>query len=284
MITKEWALILFTVLSQAAIGAFLLLTIFRQRNTDREMDPTYRKAVWPLAGMTLVAILASLVHLGRPGLALYALENLGSSWLSREIFFTGGFFVLLLSSVVAENTPLVRRVIAWLAVLSGAAAVVSMASIYQFSMIPAWQGFNTYVAFVTTALLLGSVTAAGLLLLFGRGHGEVARNLAALVWIGAATLVVEAIAYPFYLLALQDGSKAAQASLALMGGKYMLVAVLRWALLLVGGLLPLVLIGRRLAAGNRAAGLVYTALAFIMAGELIGRFLFYATGIKIGIG
>jgi len=40
--------------------------------------------------LVLVALLASLAHLGRPLLALNALRNLSTSWLSREIFFSGG--------------------------------------------------------------------------------------------------------------------------------------------------------------------------------------------------
>jgi len=52
----------------------------------------------------------------------------------------------------------------------------------------------------------------------------------------------------------------------------------------VGGLGPLVFPWRRRAAGKIRTGLVYCAFCFLLAGELAGRYLFYATGVPISIG
>ncbi|MGE5591605.1 MAG: dimethyl sulfoxide reductase anchor subunit family protein [Bacillota bacterium] len=284
METREWALILFTVLSQAAIGAFILLTWFRQRNRDTAMDGAYRKSSLALLGVTAVGLLASLAHLGRPLLAVTALGNLGSSWLSREIFFSGGFFVLLLASVLLEKQPATRRMIDWLASLAGVLAVLSMSAVYIRTMMPAWQGFNTFVAFLGTMALLGAATAGGLLVTFGRGQEPVARDLQALLWVAVGALVVELAVLPLYLATLGAGAEAAQAAAALLAGKYGAALVLRWALVLVGGLVPLLVVWRKLSSGQVDVNSVYAALAFILVGEVIGRYLFYATGVHIMIG
>lgn len=283
METREWALILFTVLSQAVIGAFILIAWFRQRKHDEAMDAAYKKAVLVLLAVALVALLASLFHLGRPQLALTALQNLSASWLSREVFFSGGFFVLLVASVLLERYPAVRKVVVWLAALAGVLAVISMAAIYHMSMKPAWQGWGTYVAFIATVVLVGSATAAGLVVLFGQGNAQVAPDLQSLIYIAVASLAVGLVAYPLYLVSLA-GSGTAQETLKLLAGPHGLTLLLRWAFTLVGGLLPLVLVWWRLAAGKTATGLVYTALVFLLAGELVGRYLFYATGVNITIG
>jgi anaerobic dimethyl sulfoxide reductase subunit C (anchor subunit) len=281
---KEWALILFTVLSQAAIGAFILLTWFRERNKETAMDAAYRKGTVSLLAVTFVALIASVWHLGRPLLAITALGNLGSSWLSREIFFSGGFFVMLLATVLLEKQPQVRRICAWLTALAGILAVLSMGAVYVRTMYVAWQGFNTFVAFLGTAALLGSVTAGGLLVTFGKGQESVARDLQALVWVALAAVVIEVAVLPLYLASLAGGSAPAQATAAMLAGKYAGALVVRWALALAGGMVPLVLVWRKLAAGKVSVNLVYTAFVCILAGELVGRFLFYATGVGIGIG
>lgn len=284
METKEWALILFTVLSQAAIGAFILLTWFRQRNRDTAMDGAYRKASLTLLGLTVVALLASLWHLGRPLLAVSALGNLGHSWLSREIFFSGGFFVLLLASVLLEKQPATRRVVDWLAGLAGILSVLSMSAVYVRTMMPAWQGYNTFVAFLGTTALLGAATAGGLLVTFGKGQEPLARDLQHLIRVAVGALVVEVTVLPLYLASLGAGAEAAQATASLLAGKYGVALVLRWALVLAGGLVPLLVGWRKLASGQVGTNLVYTALAFILVGEVIGRYLFYATGVHIMMG
>ncbi|HEY3365475.1 MAG TPA: DmsC/YnfH family molybdoenzyme membrane anchor subunit [Symbiobacteriaceae bacterium] len=284
METKEWALILFTVISQAAVGAFLLITWFRTVNKDAAMDAAYKKANLVLLPLAAIALITTLFHLGHPERALNALRNLSTSWLSREIFFAGGFFVMLLVSVLTEKTVAVRKIVDWLTVLAGICAVVSMAAVYDLSMKPAWQGFHTYVAFVVTALFLGAALAAGLVVLFGKDHAQVAPNLQVLIWVAAAAVVAELIAFPFYLASLQMGGKAAQATLAMLAGQYGTALIARWALALVGGLVPLMFVRRQLSAGKTATGLVYTALLFVLAGELVGRYLFYMTGVKIMIG
>lgn len=281
---KELALILFTVLSQAAIGAYILLAWLRLRGKDAAMDSVYRKSLVVLLGVSGVGLLASLFHLGRPMLAVTALKHLSTSWLSREIFFSGGFFVLLLAVVLLEKAGMIRKVVCALGALSGVLAIVSMSASYGATIYPAWQGWGTYAAFIGTAVLLGLGLVAGLITWFGRKVETKGAALQRLVGATVVALGVGLVAYPLYLATLGAGGMEAQATLKLLGGEFAWVLALRWAFTLVGGLVPLVLTWRRMAAGKMSTGLVYTALCFLVAGELAGRYLFYVTGVPISIG
>lgn len=281
---KEFALILFTTLSQAAIGAFILLAWLRLRNRDAAMDAVYRKSTVVLLGVSGAGLLASLFHLGRPLLAITALKHLSTSWLSREIFFSGGFFVLLLAVVLLEKSAAVRKVLSGLAALSGVLAMISMSASYDATIYPAWQGWGTYAAFIGTAVLVGLGLVASLIAWFGRAVEAKAAALQRLVGATVVALGVGLVAYPLYLATLGAGGMEAQATLKLLGGEFVWVLALRWAFTLVGGLVPLVLTWRRMAAGKATTGLVYTAACFLLAGELAGRYLFYATGVPISIG
>ena len=283
METNEWALILFTILVQAAGGAFAFLTCFRQFKRDEQLEPVYRKAMLVLVPVVVVAVAASMFHLGRPMAAMRALRHLGSSWLSREVFFSGGFAVLVVATVLTEKVPAVRKVIEWLGVLAAVCALVSMAMLYHMSMRPAWQGFNTFLMVFGGAVLLGAGLCSSLLVLFGE-EGAVGRHLQVMAWASVGALVVQLVGLPLYMAGLQNGGKAAQETLSLLSGAYAPTLVVRWVLTLAGGLVPLVLVLRRVLVGRKSIALVYTALAFLLTGELVGRYLFYATGVGIKIG
>ena len=279
---REWALILFTVLMQASIGAFLFTLWFEQRTKDAAAHRIYERLRMVLIPVVVVALIASLGHLGRPLRAITSLGNLGSSWLSREIFFAGGFFVLLVLAVLLKKSDGLRKLVAWLAGLSGVASVISMAMIYHSSVMPAWQGFGTFVAFGGTTLFLGAALAA--VWVAGQPYQDRARDLKSLAWTAVVTAFVELALVPLQMASLAGGSVAAQASAAMLAGPYAWLVVLRWALAIFGGVLVLVAALRRLATGQVPAGLFYVACIAILAGELAGRYLFYATAVAIGIG
>ncbi|BAS26233.1 dimethyl sulfoxide reductase anchor subunit family protein [Limnochorda pilosa] len=280
---REWALVLFTVLMQACVGAFLFMVWFDQRTNDAAARRTYQRVHSVLIPVAVVALIASLGHLGRPLQALSSLGNLGSSWLSREIFFTGGFAGLLVLAAFLKSGG-ARRIISWLAALSGVAAVISMAMIYDSSILPAWQGFGTFVAFGGTALFLGAVLAAALLTGLGQTYQDRLRDLRDLAWVAVAVALVELVAVPLQMAGLAGGDAAAQTTAGLLAGPYASLLVLRWVLAIFGGVVGLLLVLWRLATQQIPAGLLYVAGSAILAGELVGRYLFYATAVSIGIG
>ena len=124
METRDWSLVFFTVLTQAAVGAFLVLQVLRyssDRRPARAGDGTRRdgpearggrlgaadeRDAGPEAAVPLLIVLAvlsagllaALFHLSTPLQAARAVVNFSTSWLSREIVF-GGLFAALLAAL-----------------------------------------------------------------------------------------------------------------------------------------------------------------------------------------
>lgn len=272
---KELPLILFTLTMQAAIGAMLWATFVRLR--DKEA-PAFNTNTLVAFVLSAVGILASLVHLGKPFLALTTMLNFSNSWLSREIFFSGGFFVLLAIFWWLERTnkaDSVKNIAGWLACLAGLASVFSMAQLYMQTIMPAWQSANTLVDFYATTIILGAMV---FFVTAGKAGREKLPRLELIV-LGVALLQVAYL--PNYMASLGAVAGAGQESAALLAGSYGVFVFLRWVLML-GGILLFVL--SRTGKFVSQATFLYVAVTVLVVGEIMGRYLFYTSGIPIGIG
>ena len=130
----EISLVIFTVLSQMAVG----LAIFTAWQTQRLGATAVSKAMWGYVTVTMgTALAASLFHLGHPLQAYTALANLGVAWLSAEILFGGTFAGLAALAFITGGRPIVGF----------AAALVGVVFV-------AIQGF-TYAPLAQTALANG---------------------------------------------------------------------------------------------------------------------------------
>lgn len=307
MDVREWALIGFSLLTQLAVGAFVVLGVvhyFAQRakgaaEADRLSDRALL-AIGPVLGLGLIA---SLGHLGNPLNAPRAITNLGSSWLSREILFSvlftavGAVFAFMQWRKL--GTFAVRAAIAGLAAVIGLVAVYSMSMIYQLPTQPAWDTLATPVTFFTTTLLLG-VLALGAA--FVANYAYVQRTnpgcaqaqcellRASLKWLALAAvglMGIQLIVAPLVVAYLAASPvEAARQSAALMYQQYGLVFGLRLALVFVGaGLLGLFLYRAATnPAQERTMGtLAYAAFAVVLIAEVLGRFVFYAAHVKVGL-
>jgi len=98
MNARDWALITFTILVQMSVGSIWVLGVahfFAARKYGaEEADRLSDRALLALVPVIALGFIASLLHLGNPFNAYRAVTNLGSSWLSREIFFGVIFAVL----------------------------------------------------------------------------------------------------------------------------------------------------------------------------------------------
>lgn len=270
---RELPLIIFTLAMQAAIGAVLWAALIR---LQAKQAPAFKTNTLVALILNAVGIAASLVHLGKPYLALTSMFNLFSSWLSREIFFSGAFFVLLLLFWWLErsNKPL-KNVAEALACLAGIASIFTMAQLYMNTIIPSWQSANTLVDFYATAIALGAVV-------FYLSAGKSARaGLPRLDFVILAVVFLQAAFLPNYLTTLGAMGGAGQASAALLSGGYGIGMFLRW-LLLFGGILLLII--SRTGKFLEQAGFLYLAATLLIVGEFVGRYLFYASHVPIGIG
>ena len=304
MNVREWALITFTILAQMSVGSFIVLGVvhfFSQRKSGEkqadELSDRALLAIFPVLGLGL---LASLLHLGNPINAYKAVTNLGTSWLSREIlcgvlFAVVGFaFALMQWRKLGSFT--LRNVVALLAALIGIVLVYSMAMVYAIPTRPSWNLVTTPLSFYVTTLLLG-VLAMGAA--FVANYWYVQRKNPgcasdqcillrdSLKWIAIASIILLGFQFVVVPLALALASAAgAGTSVGLMAGEYGTVFILRLVLVFLGaGVLGIFLYRAAQNPGqeNVMGLLAYLAFALVLVGEVLGRFLFYATAGHFGL-
>jgi anaerobic dimethyl sulfoxide reductase subunit C (anchor subunit) len=286
MAGREWPLVLFTLLSQLAVGItlFVILPLFFNRPARPESgsrDPRLALVLIVL-GILVAAALASLFHLGNPKNAANALNNLKQSWLSREIVFelTTLFLLALLALFRGLNmrSEVVVRGTALAAGVSGLFFLVSMARLYMLPTVPAWNTLFTPGSFLLTALLLGATAAAvagasGIL----KPFPSFDRAMPGLALVAAAIgLAVALLVAPHF--GLWGGRAAA-------GLKYpadpSLLLFLSRIILLLGGAIFLALVIKRVGPGGAAFKLPVLAAFFcFLVAEVLGRFFFYALALN----
>lgn len=307
METREWALIAFTILSQMSIGAFVVLGVvhfFAVRKAGLvEADRLSNYALLAIGPALALGIIASFFHLGNPLNGPRAISNLGSSWLSREIFlvvmfcFVGAIFALMQWRQL--GTPALRIFTAWVAALFGLVQIFSMAMVYMQPVQPYWNTVGTLLAFFSTAFLLGSL-AIGAALVATYAYvrrktpdsaetqfmllREMVKGIAVAV---VVLLGIQLIAAPLQLsLLASQGEPAAIASVERLYEDYGLLQAIRLVLAFVGaGLFGLFLYRTASIEGHEKlmGSAVYAAFTIVLVAEVIGRFLFYAAHVKIGL-
>jgi anaerobic dimethyl sulfoxide reductase subunit C (anchor subunit) len=259
---KERPLVAFTLLTQMAVGAFLTLGALDVWAGGLTGQPSAHAltngALLATGPVVAAALFASLLHLGTPRNAWRSLANLRSSWLSREVLFAlgfaglGGLFAALRWS--GAGAPALRSWVALAAGLCGIALVYAMARVYRLRTVKSWDTPLTAVSFFATTLLLGSLgVGTGLVLLPDVPDALVTGPLRAIALVAAGCFGAEV---------------AAEGGGTLHG--------IRRLLLLVGLALCVVLL---LAAG-RATALVVLAFGVALAAQVLGRYLFYVTGLS----
>jgi len=289
-------LVFMLVLTQLSVGAFavefLLRRIFPQLGSAR----AYHAIIALCAG--LLALGASVFHLGRPKYAFRAVIGLRTSWLSREILAFGAFagaaaayagYVWLAPLLAALHLSPVPR---WLAspgvadllgagvVLTGLGGVACSVMLYVKTAREWWSGARTAFRFYATAAVLGLATTLVSLLAFGCGpDGRVCAGVgmaARLLAIATGVKLLWETAILVHLADKQLGSLKRTA--LLLKGRLKEEAGARLVLGIVGGVLAPLGVAHLADVGDRTpAGLVLAALggAALVAAELIERALFF---------
>ena len=192
-----------------------------------------------------------------------------------------------------------RNALAWLAALVGLFLVFSMSQVYILESQPAWNTFATPVQFFATtfllgALAIGSAFVANYAYLKGKdpdcAEAQCSLVRDALKWISLSSIVilgVEFISVPLQLgLLASSPNVVAQESAALLFSQFGMLFVVRLALVFLGaGLLAIFVYRYASQPGHETlmGNLAYGAFALVLISEVVGRFLFYATHIRIGL-
>jgi formate dehydrogenase iron-sulfur subunit len=307
----HWPLVVMLVLTQLSVGAFVVGLIL-----DSVLEKPLAAAIRPLLaanalGFGLLALSASVFHLGRPFYAFRAVLGLRHSWLSREIVafglfaglasvYAGAIFLAstnesaqhddfdTTAGVVLRTLTSSIRWLGWSVAATGGIAVFCSIMIYVFTQRECWSFVRVTLRFALTAALLGVavvwLTILGLTVanpsvalkeLVSR-HGALLGGL--LMLLSALKLSWEATIFRHLLLARMTPLKR---SALLMVRDLSNITLARFAVGFLGGLVMpaflLVSLTSTPNADNLPQFVVITGMLFVacLVGELLERALFF---------
>ncbi|MEF1256603.1 MULTISPECIES: DmsC/YnfH family molybdoenzyme membrane anchor subunit [unclassified Vibrio] len=281
MIFHEYSLIFFTVLAQTAVGAYLLVSA-RALVMGHDIDKinSYKIPMFFLWAIMGLGFLFSLTHLGSPLRAFNSFNQLGSTWLSNEVFFGAAFFVFggfqwLLSILKVGGTG-VQKALMVVAMVLGCIFMYAMVNVYLIDTVPTWFNVYTPLSFMITMVVGGLLLSQFVIVTANDSHFAVDRNILMLAFIAVAISLVVTVGKANLVGDIQTSvAKASELVDGLAG--YLGVQVA----LLLGGLLiwALPMLNRSEVTPLNLA----LALVLVLASELIGRGLFYSLHMTSGL-
>ena len=315
MNTHELPMIIFTVLGQLSVGAFVVLGIVQvaahRRYGAAAVDTVTDPALYAIGPALVLGLGASMLHMNDVTNTVNVVRHLGTSWLSAEIVCGLAFAALGFAFATAQwfkwGTPTLRRVLAAVTAAVGLALVAVMSMIYYTLVtVPAWHTWATPVQFFTTTFLLGTVAVGAALTATviwrthhtttadahdAAGNGATAPTtdllaaclrglgIAAVALLGAEFLIIP---LSITTLTATGGAAAAQSATVYTGAWF----IARLTLVFTGAGLLAAFVLRYATTRTHPrtlALLTTTAFTLVLASELIGRSLFYDSMTRIGM-
>lgn len=276
----EWPLMVFTVLGQCVAGGFIVMALallygVNDRTTRRRAE-LLMVVLWILMG---VGFIASILHLGSPLRAFNSLNRLGSSALSNEIacgsvfFAVGGFWWLL--TVLGKMPQALGKAWAVVTMILGVVFVWMMSRVYLIDTVPTWFSVWTPMNFFLTMFIGGPLL--GYLLLRAAGvNGWGMRTLPVITLLALVVSMIVVLMQGMELATLHSSIQQASALVPEYG------SLMAWRMVLL--VLALVCwIAPQLKGYRPGVGLLTLAMVFVLAGELIGRGVFYGLHMTVGM-
>lgn len=288
MYNRDWSLVFFTSLAQWSVGIALWLSwpVIYNRGLIPifETDLSVTNPLLLAVVFIGVATLSSFLHLGKPANAPRALNNLASSWLSREILAIGVFSTSLVITLLLSwktGSAQYLKPLMLLCSISGLALLWTMSRIYVMPTIPAWNSWHTPLSFVSTALSLGVIT---LLVLHANEAITIAAHIIRIFYISlSAILLTEIITGGIHQYRLATMDQGMEKRIFDKGAFYR-VFLVRMAILIFAFQLAMVLFLKPdLLPGNNSTLWMSLLFILVIAQEVIGRLLFYSSYFRIGV-
>jgi anaerobic dimethyl sulfoxide reductase subunit C (anchor subunit) len=292
MVALELPMVVFTVLGQLAVGALVTAVVvdwLAGRSGPGAAAWRVLVAGWPVL---VVGMIVSMFHMHDVTNVLNVLRNVGTSWLSREIWFALGLaglwrVCLLLAKFAPESRRLLLALEA-VTVVAGLGLVLCQAAIYtSVATVPGWHtGWVTW-QFFAVALALGPVFAVVVWALWWpEEQAAIVRRASRLAGLAAAAgCIALVVSYPAYLVYLQGAGAAGQSSAQAVADAGLPVVV---GLLVIGAVLAALVVAAKLTGDNHEARLRLqvtggAALIVVLVGCLVARNLHYAAMVTVGL-
>ncbi|GAA3938487.1 DmsC/YnfH family molybdoenzyme membrane anchor subunit [Litoribacillus peritrichatus] len=286
--SRENPLVIFTLSTQAILGAFLMLFVGSMMGVESieaiQQSSVYFPLLFSMIGLQALVLVLSTLHLGKPLRFYRGFNNLQSSPLSREalgiaMFFAGlagfTFFELVNRWLELSIIDLISTCFAVFALISGLIGLYFMHCIYRIKARPFWNHWQVLTSFFGTMFSLGAVLLGVFvipaMLINGQSVEVMLPMLAALSAIGLVAEGIGLVAHARYLNTESgEGAAAHYIQWTTFGKTYLL----RNVLVGVGAVVMTLL---AVFAGDNATSVVIAALASlaITVALLMGRALFY---------
>jgi len=281
---SEMPLVFMTVLTQLSLGGFLALFVGDVMSLFGFPDVNWIMALIVMLPAALGLPLSAL-HLGRPFLAMTAMKNIKTSWLSREALALG-LFVLLMNIVVVlyllETSHTIIFLVELITLFMGIFGIHSQAMIYRIKARPAWDRGTTNLKFFGVAYV--GVFLLSLLAVF-LGLNEVAVPLIALGMLGAISQMFFTYEDLRTLKSETTNEYQLKRTARLYDENFKNIKLFRFISAISGGLvLPLLVIVLFSSASFAAAtSVMFISFVLIFLSEISDRFLFYSTVVPLGM-
>jgi formate dehydrogenase iron-sulfur subunit len=288
---QHLSLVLMLVLTQLSVGAFCInqmLPLWLRETTLGALRPFHSLLALTLG---LLALAASIFHLGRPQYAWRAFIGLKTSWLSREILAFGAFAAL--TGLYAgglyrlESLPTVARQhvdsLGCISALAGVGAVFCSVMLYHVTRRKWWNGGRTGFKFVLTGAGLGWATTLCSTFIIAAVRGEpLSPELIAFGHTGANGLclltLIKLGGEASIFLHLRDRQQGdLKRTALLLWGELRRFSSCRFLLGMVGGMVLPVVFCTALSPSRVGLALIMSLLSLVclFAGEMLERMTFF---------
>ena len=285
----ELPLVFMTVLTQVSLGAFLALFLGQLLFSFGFNLPK------PNLEMAILALLPSAIglplsalHLGRPIMAIMAMKNYKTSWLSREAIALGLY--TLFATIVAglyflEIKDYIIIIIEAITLALGIYGIYAQSMIYRVKARPSWNRKSTTKRFFGSGYIGFLLIATTLLLSNGKEGAIVLLAMVLLSGMGQVLIIYKEIVFYRYLDKENPLYYQLNRTRILLQEHFGKVKKIRLYTLVVSALtLPLFTI-LFISSGLTSLATITLIVASIGAliSELIGRYLFYRTVVPLGL-
>ena len=285
----EWPLVFMTVFTQMSVGGFVALLFGELLHLSGLNLPAPN--LWMVVAVLVPAAVGlplSALHLGRPALAITAMKNLKTSWLSREAAALGAYALgvtLLALLYILEVSGWIKFLFEIVVAALGIYGIYAQSMIYRIKARPAWNRKSTTLRFFGTGYL--GFLLVGVVLGFGAESKSVLALMAPTLMLGLYQmhLIYEEMLFYRYLDEKSPLYYQLSRTKKLLEERFGHIKKLRLTTLALFAIaLPMVATVFAAAGLTTLAAAVLT-LSFVGAflSEIAGRYLFYRSVVPLGL-
>jgi anaerobic dimethyl sulfoxide reductase subunit C (anchor subunit) len=301
MFRRAWSLVIFTLWIQVSVGTFGALTIFQHWVSpliSLELLNMIMDSTLDVSALFLVSgVIAATFHLRKPNNAFYSILNIRSSWLSREtilgLIFGLGFMIFSILHWSRVGSTQLRSTSEILTLISGVVLVYTMSKVYRIRTVPTWNNILTSLAFFTTTLLLGTLAFGTVWLwqlptiMIGNLQSSIIES--SLHWIKSSLIILIVVQMLFMYLGYKKYKTPKNSlivSFAPNTNHYRIGLIFRLGIGVIGVAIFSNYIDQLILRFDHTQFQEFSliiAFLLVLASEIIGRFLFYASYKRFGL-